>query len=405
VTGDVDRITAVLTQVDVAMAAARMARPDEPADAVKAALTLARDDLERMLSEGVWHPYRTPTRKDDDVRRRDLLRFGSLLTTAAVVPHDVLQRLAAALDRRTRVDAALLDGLAGATAAYARGYYVARPDDLLRVVRGHVNRLEALADESLEPGLRYRLGAVTSDAAALAGSLALDSRRRGEARAYFLLAQTAAREAGDATLYALAVASLGIMHSRSWGDDPGEARWHLSQAVGQLPEHAPDSIRAWLHAQLAKEEAAVGNTYGFYANMEHLDHARERNQAGEAVGAFWSDTGWFAYLNLPGWRDEYEGRGLAYLGHDEAGPTLHRGLAASSDPRKSATLNVALAEWHVARSEPEEAAYAAYVALADARTLPHWRGKVAAVRLSLEPWADLPEVRELDEALVLTAAG
>lgn len=61
------------------------------------------------------------------MRRRDLLRFGSLITTAAVVPFDVLQRLAAALDRRTRVDAALLDGLAGATAAYAKGYYSRRP--------------------------------------------------------------------------------------------------------------------------------------------------------------------------------------------------------------------------------------------------------------------------------------
>lgn len=195
------------------------------------------------------------------------------------------------------------------------------------------------------------------------------------------------------------------MHSRSWGDDPGAARWHLGQAVGQLPGHAPDYVRAWLHAQCAKEWAAIGDAYGFHSHMEHLDKARERNRAEEAPGPFWSDAGWFAYLGVPGWRDEYEGRGLAYLGHDDAGATLHRGLTASTDPRKSATLNVALAEWHVARSEPEEAAYAAYVALADARTLPHWRGRIVDVRRSLESWADLAEVHELDEALVLTAAG
>lgn len=299
------------------------------------------------------------------------------------------------------MDAGLLDALSEATASYARGYYVAEPADLLGVVRVHVNRLAGLATATMTTGQRQRLGSVTSDAAALGGWLALDSDRRGEARAYFALARDAAREAGDATLHALATASIGASCDAQHGGDPAEAAWYLRQAVGQVPDHAPGYVRAWLHAQRAKEEAAAGHAYAFQAGMEHAHREHDRGETDERPGSFWSDAAWFGYLGLPGWQADHEARGLAYLGHADAEDALTRLLAEAIERRTSARLHVFLAEWHLDRTQPAEAAQVATQALGGT---PQWDARVRALRGRLQPWAGLPAVRDLDEALTLAAA-
>lgn len=334
----------------------------------------------------------------DEMRRRDVLRFSGMLSAAAVLPPDVLARIGAPAP--TRVDHGVLDAYADATAGYARGYYAAAPGDLLGVVRGHVNGLAALGQVSMSPELFQRWGSLTSDAAALAGWLALDAERRGEARAYFALARDAAREAGDAVLQALAVANLGGYHDAQHGGDPGEAARYFRQAAGELPGQAPDYVGAWLHAQSAKEEAAAGNAYAFQMRLEHVDRALERGESGETPGPFWSPTAWFSYSHLPGWRDDYEARGLAYLGREDAGDALHRLLAAATDQRTRARLNVFLADWHLRREEPVEAAAVAMEALGGT---PQWDTRVRALRRRLQPYSDLTAVRDLDEALAATA--
>jgi len=55
---------------------------------------------------------------------------------------------------------------------------------------------------------------------------------------------------------------------------------------------------------------------------------------------------------------------------------------------------------YLARSgEPEEAARTAVEALDAAQGLPLWSQRVRGLRHGLEPWAGLPAVAELDEAL------
>jgi len=385
-----DRVRLALELLDDANLALILVRPAHPVDRVASDVAAARDALSKALSQ-----WEDADRKDEDMRRRDLLKLAGYASTAAVVPYETLERLAAALTPVGRVDGPLLDTLALATTSYAKGYYVARPADLLGVVRVHLNRLAGLAHASMTTGQSQRLGSMTSDTAALAGSLAWDADRRGESNAYFALSRDSAREAGDATLHALAIASIGMNH-----DDPAVTSWHLRQAVGWLPEEAPDSMRAWLHALHARSLAAQGEHYGFHAAIEAVDVALDRWQQDAEVDGFWSDQGWFAYLGLPGWRDDYHAQGLAHLGHDDAADALVPLIAQAADRRQVARLHVSLAGWHLDREEPAQAAMTAAQALGGTR---QWDGQVRALRGRLEPWADLPEVRDLDEALILAA--
>lgn len=385
-----DRVRLALELLDDAHLALMLVRPAHPRDRVARDVVAARASLSEALSQ-----WEDDYRKDEDMRRRDLLKLASYAGTAAVVPYESLERLAAALNPAGWVDGPLLDTLALATTSYAKGYYVARPADLLGVVRVHVNRLAALAPASMSTGQRQRLGSLTSDTAALAGSLAWDADRRGESNAYFALARDSAREAGDATLHALAIASIGMNL-----DDPTVTSWHLRQAVGGLPEEAPDSMRAWLHALHTRSLAAQGEQYGFHAAIEAVDTALNRWQHHDQMDGFWSDQGWFAYLGLPGWRDDYHAQGLAHLGHDDAADALASLIERAADRRQVARLHVSLAGWHLNRAEPAQAAVTAAQALGGTR---QWDGQVRVLRGRLEPWADLPEVRDLDEALVLAA--
>ena len=61
-----------------------------------------------------------------------------------------------------------------------------------------------------------------------------------------------------------------------------------------------------------------------------------------------------------------------------------------------ASVRFALAQWHLDRGEPREAAAQARLALGGLRS---WDARVRALRQRLEPWASSPEVAELDEAL------
>lgn len=331
------------------------------------------------------------------MRRRDLLRYTGMLSAAAILPADIRAQLAF---RPTRVDHGLLDAYGAATASYARGFYVVAPGDLLGVVRGHVNRLAGLGDAAMSPDLRERWGGLLSDAAGLAGELALDADRMGEARAYFGLARDVAAQVGDATFQALAVALIGVLHSPQYGGDAKLSSWYTRQAAKQLPSDAPGYLRAWVLGQAAKEAAAAGRANEFFAGMERVEREVERRASGQHLDGFWSDSACYAAVGGPGWFERFAGRGLAYLGHADAHATLTRSLDEATDPRDVAALAHALAEYHLRREEPEQAAAAATQALG---VIPKWTARVQTLRTRMEPWADLPAVHDLDEALAVTA--
>jgi hypothetical protein len=334
--------------------------------------------------------------REDEMRRRDLLGYTGMLSAAAILPADVRARIAV---KPTSVDRGVLDAYAAATASYARGFYVVAPDNLLGVVRSHVNRLAAVGDASMSPDVRTRWGSLLSDTAGLAGELALDADRMGEALAYFGLARDVAAQVGDATLQALAVTLIGLLHSPQYGGDAKVSSWYTREGSMQLPADAPGYVRAWVLGQAAKEAAAAGRPGEFFRGMELVEREVERRASGRHLDGFWSDSACYAAVGGPGWAGRFAGRGLAYLGHVDAHATLTRSLDEATDPRDVAALAHALAEYHLRREEPEQAAAAAARALG---VIPKWTARVRALRERMDPWADLPAVHDLDEALAVT---
>jgi hypothetical protein len=383
------RIARAQEALDLALAAVRHARPDGPAKTARRAVQVAVDELAGAL--GADWSVLTPG--GADMKRRDLLK----LTGLALVPGELLERLAAPLP--SKVDTGLLRALVGTQTSLAQSYYAAAPADLLAVVRRHVNRLEALQALPMDTGTRYGLDTLRADAAAMAGWLAFDAERRGEARAWFKLSQEAGRHAGDGALHGLAVASLGLLASNTHGGDPGEASYHLRQAAMALPDHTPDAARAWVLAQGAKEYAAARDDYGYFGALEQMGAALARGRQDTPPAGFWSTEGFFAVNERPGWRDTWAARGAACLGRDDAGPMLVRLAADTDDARMAAMLTLSLAEWHLARHEPEAAAQVAFGAVG---STPYWTERVRTFRTRLDPWADLPAVAELAEALAAT---
>lgn len=241
--------------------------------------------------------------------------------------------------------------------------------------------------------------ALLSDAAAFAGWLSLDAARPGDARSYLTLARDAAREAGDATLHALAVASHALLLTNLKGAEPRAALWMLRQAGTQLPDDTPWEARAWLAVHTAKEYAAAGDRDGYRLHAEFAAAAGNASAGGESREGFFSPGGWFSDVDDE-WFQDCTLRSLAHLTEPAAEPALRAALHQPGHPRREATLRETLAVCLARCGEPEQAAVAALGALDAAQGLPLWVDRVRGIRADLEPWADLPSVRELDDALV-----
>lgn len=329
--------------------------------------------------------------KEDPVRRRDLLRFGSILTTAAIAPFNAL----GSREPVTRVDGGVLDALGATQTSYARDFQVARPLDLLGIVKPHVDKMVRLQDGLMLPGQRQRLGSLIADGAGFAGWLATDAGRMGEADAYFALAQRSAQQAGDERLYALAVGSAGLLHSTLWtgglAGDTGLVRWHLRQALGGT--WSEPTARSWLLVCLAKESAVAGDDYGLGANLEQA--ARLDVGTGEDEG-FFSLQGYFSPAGE--WTEGTAKRGRALLGRPDAGGPLRARVDEAPSTRDHVDALMDLATYSVTVGELDEAVATSLQALEAIQVtgLTRKRDRVAGIRASLPDGA---LTVELDEAL------
>jgi len=249
----------------------------------------------------------------------------------------------------------------------------------------------------MTPASRQRLRVLISDAAAFAGYLSQDLGRTAASRAHLRLAADAAREAGDSSLHALAIAADALTYSRiRRGGDSRRTLWALRQAHRQLPETAPAPARAWVAAHTAKEHAATGDAYGFNAWGEQAASDHARPFAEEADGGFWSTAGFFSLNTQPAFLDDYLGRGLMLMG-DPAAPDILRGvLDAVNEPRRRSLALVDLLDYHVTADELDAANTVGLQAL-DAAELGGFRERVADVRAARDragargagPMADL----------------
>lgn len=395
---------------------------DDPSDRLNdalAALRLLRHPLEFVHSERTrerlrrgldsvesevraaladWQDARPgPDELEDPMKRRDLLRTGAILTTAAIAPFNALGS-SSGLGFPAKVDAGLLDALAATQTAMARGWAVSRPLDLLGVVKPHVDGMVKLLDSAALPAARQRLGSLIADGAGFAGWLATDAGHMGEADAYFALAQRSAQQAGDQRLYALAVGSAGLLHSTLWtgglGGDTALVRWQLRQALGGVGDEP--TARSWLLVCAAKESAVAGDDYGL---GEHLEQAaRLDTGTGESEG-FFSLQGYFQRAPSSEWTEWIADRGRALLGRADADGQLRARVAEAPTSRDHVDALMDLATYSATTGAVDEAAAMSLDALyaIEATGLARKLDRVWGIRASLP---DGPVTAELDEALL-----
>jgi len=192
-------LSAALAHNEVARAALRTARPDRSHEAVARALARNEQSLRAALAVASTIEHGDPAHsaqpvdgRAEDMERRALLRISSYAAVATLTPLHALERLADVLNRRTRVQAGVLDAAEDVTDALARRYYDAGTGDLRLAAAAHLERLNRLQQRPMAPADRVRLTRLVGDAALLVGSLAYDVGLAAQARAHYQLAQQSA---------------------------------------------------------------------------------------------------------------------------------------------------------------------------------------------------------------------
>lgn len=403
-----DRLRVAGEHVDHALLATRMARPDRPRDAAKRALEAAKLVLERASLDLARREAVAEIPRPDgepDMERRVLLKA---LMGASLVPMgalEALERTRSMSAREARVDDGLLWALRSLVAAYGQAYETMQPGALAPSVGALVDRITERLSGPGSPAYRKQLGPIASEAAALAGWLAHILDHQGAARAYFSLARDTARDAGDDTLYALALGSMAQLYSATpaggYAGSPTALRL-FEEANAQIPKDAPSVARTWLAARLGEEQAALGDADGYRRSMDRAEDAWSEGTARSERWGFFSEQGFFA-----NWEDYrfngYRGVCLVMLNEPgEAETYLRRSLMhALGEWRPRAIALTDLSAAYALQGEPEQACEAARGALSAATRsgFPMGIKRLRGARAHLDRWNRHPEVMELDERL------
>jgi transcriptional regulator with XRE-family HTH domain len=239
-----------------------------------------------------------------------------------------------------KVDAALLQDLESLTLDFARRQHHARPQTIIRPIRGHLDYLLNLESASLSPSLRLRLDRIIAETAGLAGWIAF--RGNGDlvtAHAQLALGRQHARDAGDDILLAQLLAatsslysSLDIPHS---GEDPSSPlSLSLLQAAQRKAGSGSLPLHGWLTVRIAEEQALLGDGRRARAALGRAETTLPSRAPDDPAGLFviWDES------RFPGWA----GKTLLLLEDPAATSLLERALAMTSAPHPRLGLLVDL---------------------------------------------------------------
>lgn len=273
-----------------------------------------------------------------------------------------------------------------------------KPAHIQPTVHAVLDRLVDAQQHPTTPAQRRRMGQLTSDAACFVGWLLYDRGQVAGARAYFLLAADAAREAGDDTRSALVQASHGMSYSPSIDGGPGDVRRALDlllAAEHSLAGQPPHRAAAWLNANTAARAARLGDGELFAVHRERAFELQHREA--EPTRGLWH---WFPPRSAePDWLDDYLCGGLVQLADPTAEPTVRGILARTSHGHRVADAHKLLMELHMAQADHDAAAAAGLAALAAARAvgLERQEQRIRGLRAQAPP--DEPAYADLDAAL------
>ncbi len=329
---------------------------------------------------------------------------GFAVLTPRHVGHDseVFDRLAQALTKPASIDKKTLLYLERRIEGYwqDRNAVVLPAWNLLSYVTEDLQRITALLEGSLPPTLRMRLCSIVGNAAMLVGELHYDMGNQAQARLSQELAITAAREANNRALEAVAWAR----HSFAWTYDGNafEAYNSIRQAR-HLAGSVNSMIRPWLAAVEAEIQAHLGNREACLAALNEA--AQVEDQEDCQAECYWTHFDRSLYAGYQG----VSFLRLSSFGHEDliqnAQIVLLDALKMldSSMKRRQPTLLVDLAGTYVQQHNIEQACDCALKAMQIATQINSNISlqRLLTLRSSLEPWKETGYVQKFDKAISL----
>ncbi|MGH8902073.1 MAG: helix-turn-helix domain-containing protein [Egibacteraceae bacterium] len=355
--------------------------------------------LERYpVNAAQWLLIKTPTldkvlaRIEGPMNRRELVRLLTVGASAVVLPSH--RNGALRPPRRLHED----------TIALAGRYLTTSPAELLPDARHHLNVLTDALGRSLMPGERTEMLVDAAETASLAARTARLAGLRGEAAAFFLLAQDLADESGYDRLRGLTRIAAAAPHGPLVAAGDGDWVTALPMLTSGAALVGTSGLGArWAQSTLAETYADLSRDLESSTALESA-----RATAGDDYGdSFFSARTRFAF---GAGHDHWEaGRCAALLGHsDEALAHFASYRAANGHGDRLGVWRPAahqsdLALTYACAGEPDAMSDAAHSALDLSRAtgVQLAVAEIRGVRAKLEGCDDVACVRELDERLAV----
>ncbi|MFG1795801.1 hypothetical protein [Nocardia sp. NPDC049149] len=366
---------------------AELRQPDDHAEEASSTPKLDIDDPDRPSAP--CGPY---AMEINDMNRRELLRLLSISSAALASPPLDWDRILAAADGFSRIDAATANEYASINhtlwASYSRAVTKA---ETFPAVREH---LDAVLDGLLrarDDSVRRSMCALTGEVLQLAGEILLDNADYGTASHCYTLAAAFSKDAGAMDLWACAMTRHAYINLF---DRQFSAAIPLLESASQLAHRGDPSMttRYWVDAVLAQALAGLGDADGC---RRASDSARA---ALDMTGA--PHIGW---LRFDGSRlDEELGACYVQLGRPEqAEPILLSVLDRPLSTRRRAGVLIDLAAAGAMRQDPIQLVTYGNAALdAARRTHSGYLGRrLELLRRHLEPIQDDRHVRHLSKQI------
>jgi transcriptional regulator with XRE-family HTH domain len=276
-------------------------------------------------------------------------RFLRALITAGVLPGvaplealaELLEPLAPASGRGSRVDARVVESYTAITAQHRQLYWTTPADTLLPSTLTHTRfGMQLLSDDAGE--MRRRMAGSLAESALLGARLAFfDLRNVALAQSCFEIATTAMRESGDHALAAAVYAHMAFVPGFA-GD--GAAAQPLLEAATAHARYVPSPLlRSWLHCVHSEVSARTGTP------AQSVRHAR---QAEDSLSTRGDDPDWLDFFD-PARLASFLGYSQLIAGRTgEAVKSLHRALD-QLDDRASKQRSVVLLDLAAAHASTD----------------------------------------------------
>ena len=381
--------------------ACRRGDASPPLAAGLAAFAAAGSDVVASLAKTLTTDHSDGTL--DEVKRRQFLKTVTAAAAGALpgmgltdeLNGDILERLSRVLAGPNRIDMATLDYLDRRIAGYWHDYHVTKlpGQNLILFAVNDLSRVVALLERPLTPSHRIRLESIAARAALSVGAFLWDTRSYIRSRGFLRTAITAARNAGDTTLAAVAWgwSSFGWTYDTS-EDDSGLRALRCAQAGREICG-ANSAVGSWLACVEAEVQANLGDKS---ASMSALRDAMQFSHVPKAG----DDVEWSRFDDAG--RAGFVGVCMLRLGrYGEACEALQEGLAAldPSERQRRLTLMIDMSQTYAKAGAIEEACSNAREAVRMAADLksPVKAQRIQPLRDDLVAHRDAACVRLLEE--------